>query len=140
MRSDHVSITSPSEFGSCFQQLSSRRDRSCNPGSVGVSFSDDDELSAWIHHPSWSVLQDFHRRNSSSLMSIIFFVAVFHTLTLGGTVSARSVKILLDRINNAEEPETRDNWWTEIRMEIRSHARALGCNAILGYEEHTSIW
>lgn len=54
-------------------------------------------------------------------------------------VSARSVK-LLDRINNSEEPETRDNWWTEIRMEVRSHARALGCTVILGYEEHTSIW
>lgn len=54
-------------------------------------------------------------------------------------MSARSVK-LLDRINNSEEPETRDNWWTEIRMEVRSHARALGCSAILGYEEHTSIW
>ncbi|XP_046644781.1 C2 domain-containing protein 5-like isoform X3 [Daphnia pulicaria] len=58
---------------------------------------------------------------------------------IGGTVSARSVK-LLDRINNSEgEPETRDNWWTEIRMEVRSHARALGCSVILGYEEHTSI-
>ncbi|XP_059351157.1 C2 domain-containing protein 5-like isoform X2 [Daphnia carinata] len=57
---------------------------------------------------------------------------------VGGTVSARSVK-LLDRINNSEEPETRDNWWTEIRMEVRSHARALGCSVILGYEEHTSI-
>lgn len=58
----------------------------------------------------------------------------------GGTVCARSVK-LLDRINSSsEEPETRDNWWTEIRMEVRSHARALGCTVILGYEEHTSIW
>ena len=57
---------------------------------------------------------------------------------IGGTVSARSVK-LLDRINNSEEPETRDNWWTEIRMEVRSHARSLGCTVILGYEEHTSI-
>jgi len=57
---------------------------------------------------------------------------------IGGTVSARSVK-LLDRINNSEEPETRDNWWTELRMEVRSHARALGCTVILGYEEHTSI-
>ena len=63
----------------------------------------------------------------------------FHLCHTGGTVSARSVK-LLDRINNSEEPETRDNWWTEIRMEVRSHARALGCSVILGYEEHTSIW
>ncbi|XP_069132346.1 C2 domain-containing protein 5-like [Argopecten irradians] len=57
---------------------------------------------------------------------------------LGGVVSARSVK-LLDKIHNPEEPETRDAWWTEIRTEIRSHARAMGCHAVLGYSEHTSI-
>ncbi|XP_023709422.1 C2 domain-containing protein 5 isoform X2 [Cryptotermes secundus] len=57
---------------------------------------------------------------------------------LGGTVSSRSVK-LLERITNLEEPETRDAWWTEIRMEVRSHARALGCNVVLGYSENTSI-
>jgi uncharacterized protein YbjQ (UPF0145 family) len=59
-------------------------------------------------------------------------------LHLGGTVSSRSVK-LLERITNLEEPETRDAWWTEIRMEVRSHARALGCNVVLGYSENTSI-
>ena len=57
----------------------------------------------------------------------------------GGAVSARSVK-LLERISNLEEPESRDTWWSEIRMEIRSHARALNCNAVLGYAETTSIW
>ncbi|KDR22889.1 uncharacterized protein LOC110841472 isoform X2 [Zootermopsis nevadensis] len=59
-------------------------------------------------------------------------------LHLGGTVSSRSVK-LLERVTNLEEPETRDAWWTEIRMEVRSHARALGCNVVLGYSENTSI-
>lgn len=59
-------------------------------------------------------------------------------LVTGGTVSSRSVK-LLERITNLEEPETRDAWWTEIRMEVRSHARALGCNVVLGYSENTSI-
>ncbi|XP_044741540.1 C2 domain-containing protein 5 isoform X2 [Chrysoperla carnea] len=57
---------------------------------------------------------------------------------IGGTVSARSVK-LLERISNIEEPETRDAWWTELRMEIRSHARALACNVVLGYTEQASI-
>ncbi|XP_063929582.1 C2 domain-containing protein 5 isoform X2 [Zophobas morio] len=57
---------------------------------------------------------------------------------IGGAVSARSVK-LLERISNLEEPESRDTWWSEIRMEIRSHARALNCNAVLGYAETTSI-
>ncbi|CAG7826260.1 unnamed protein product [Allacma fusca] len=57
---------------------------------------------------------------------------------LGGTVSARSVK-LLERITNLDEPESRDSWWTEIRMEIRSHARSIGCNIVLGYEEQTTM-
>lgn len=54
-------------------------------------------------------------------------------------MSSRSVK-LLDQINNPEEPETRDAWWIELRKEIRSHCRALCCNAVLGYCENTYIW
>ncbi|XP_043943633.1 C2 domain-containing protein 5 isoform X2 [Protopterus annectens] len=81
-------------------------------------------------------------------------------LHVGGVVSARSVK-LLDRIHNpafvgimantrshklldwnsfnADEPETRDAWWAEIRLEIKSHAKALGCHAVVGYSESTNI-
>ncbi|XP_057203662.1 C2 domain-containing protein 5 isoform X9 [Triplophysa rosa] len=77
-------------------------------------------------------------------------------LHVGGVVSARSVK-LLDRIHNpalgntrsyklldwnsftADEPETRDAWWEEIRQEIKSHVKALGCHAVVGYSESTSI-
>uniref|UniRef100_A0A6B2EF72 Putative ca2+-dependent phospholipid-binding protein n=1 Tax=Phlebotomus kandelakii TaxID=1109342 RepID=A0A6B2EF72_9DIPT len=57
---------------------------------------------------------------------------------LGSAVCSRSVK-LLERVPNPDEPETRDSWWTELRMEIRSHARALGCNVVLGYAETTTI-
>ncbi|XP_043943656.1 C2 domain-containing protein 5 isoform X23 [Protopterus annectens] len=59
-------------------------------------------------------------------------------LHVGGVVSARSVK-LLDRIHNPDEPETRDAWWAEIRLEIKSHAKALGCHAVVGYSESTNI-
>ncbi|XP_020286342.1 C2 domain-containing protein 5 isoform X2 [Pseudomyrmex gracilis] len=59
-------------------------------------------------------------------------------LQIGGLVSSKSVK-LLERISNLEEPEGRDAWWTEIRMEVRSHARALACNVVIGYREETSI-
>jgi len=38
-----------------------------------------------------------------------------------------------------DEPETRDMWWVELRTEIRSHMRAMGCHAVLGYSEQTSI-
>lgn len=57
---------------------------------------------------------------------------------LGATVSARSVKVLA-RVPNPDDPETRDSWWNELRMEIRSHARAIGCNMVLGYSETTTI-
>ncbi|XP_078046490.1 uncharacterized protein LOC144474946 isoform X1 [Augochlora pura] len=59
-------------------------------------------------------------------------------LHFGGLVSSRSVK-LLERISNLEEPESRDSWWKEVRMEVRSHARALACNVVVGYREETSI-
>lgn len=54
-------------------------------------------------------------------------------------MTARSVK-LLERISNLEEPESRDAWWNEIRMEIRAHCRAFGCTVVVGYEEHTTMW
>lgn len=54
-------------------------------------------------------------------------------------VNAKSVK-LLERMSNMEEPESRDAWWSELRLEMRSHARALSCNVILGYSENTAIW
>ena len=57
---------------------------------------------------------------------------------LGGIVSSRSVK-LLDKINNPDNSEVRDSWWNELRMELRSHAKAMGCYAVVGYSEYTSI-
>lgn len=45
-----------------------------------------------------------------------------YILKLGGLVSCRSVK-LLDGLEDDESGETRDGWWTEIRQEVRSHAR-----------------
>ena len=55
----------------------------------------------------------------------------------GGLVSCRSVKLL--EHGHEEEEDLRDSWWTEIRREIRSHARALCCNLIVGYTEDTVI-
>ena len=57
---------------------------------------------------------------------------------LGGLVSCRSVK-LLEGQGNEEDDDLRDSWWTEIRREVRSHARALSCNLIVGYTEDTVI-
>lgn len=57
---------------------------------------------------------------------------------LGATVSARSVK-LLEKTTEKEELETRDSWFNELRMEIRGHAKSVGCNVILGYSESVTI-
>lgn len=52
----------------------------------------------------------------------------------GGLVCAASIKIL-----DNDEREVREAWWTELRDEMKSHARTLGCNHIAGYTEQTSI-
>jgi hypothetical protein len=57
---------------------------------------------------------------------------------LGGLVCCRSVKLLDGELE--ENRMQRENWWQEIRQEIRSHARCLGCNLVIGYTEDTSIW
>uniref|UniRef100_A0A5F9CPK5 C2 domain-containing protein 5 n=1 Tax=Oryctolagus cuniculus TaxID=9986 RepID=A0A5F9CPK5_RABIT len=79
----------------------------------------------------------FCRRREFPFFTLTAFPAGF-LVHVGGVVSARSVK-LLDRIHNPDEPETRDAWWAEIRQEIKSHAKALGCHAVVGYSESTSI-
>lgn len=58
---------------------------------------------------------------------------------IGATVSARSVKLLDKSTANPEDMETRDSWFNELRMEIRGHAKSLGCNVVLGYTETASI-
>ena len=40
----------------------------------------------------------------------------------------------------ADDPETRDAWWREIRVEMKAHLKAMGCSVIMGYCENTSIW
>ncbi|XP_035167280.1 C2 domain-containing protein 5 isoform X10 [Oxyura jamaicensis] len=102
----------------------------------------------------------FCRRREFPFFTLTAFPPGF-LVHVGGVVSARSVK-LLDRIHNpafvgimgntrsyklldwnsfnSDEPETRDAWWAEIRQEIKSHAKALGCHAVVGYSESTSIW
>ncbi|XP_072217531.1 C2 domain-containing protein 5 isoform X3 [Excalfactoria chinensis] len=79
----------------------------------------------------------FCRRREFPFFTLTAFPPGF-LIHVGGVVSARSVK-LLDRIHNPDEPETRDAWWAEIRQEIKSHAKALGCHAVVGYSESTSI-
>ncbi|KAI9103092.1 hypothetical protein DFS34DRAFT_351995 [Phlyctochytrium arcticum] len=55
-------------------------------------------------------------------------------LGIGGLVSATSVKVIEN-----DSIEVREAWWTELREEIKSHARALGCHYVIGYSENSSI-
>lgn len=35
--------------------------------------------------------------------------------------------------------ESRDTWWQEVREEVKSHAKTLNCNAVIGYTESVTI-
>ena len=59
---------------------------------------------------------------------------------LGAVVSARSVKFLGRLAAKIADQETRDEWWTELREEVRSHARALHCNYVVGYREMCVVY
>ncbi|CAK1545753.1 unnamed protein product [Leptosia nina] len=54
---------------------------------------------------------------------------------IGGTVCARSVKL----VDGGGESSSRAAWWAELRTELRAHARALRCTAVLAYCEKAAI-
>ncbi|XP_023207385.1 C2 domain-containing protein 5 isoform X7 [Xiphophorus maculatus] len=157
-----------SPFKPCSRQSSSSdTDLSLTPktgmGSGGSAGKEAGPLKTLLRQQTQTALEQRGASSSGLLLNAREFP--FFTLTsfppgflvhVGGVVSARSVK-LLDRIHNpalgntrsyklldwnsvtADEPETRDAWWEEIRQEIKSHAKALGCHAVVGYSENTSI-
>ena len=61
-------------------------------------------------------------------------------IRIGGLVTARSVKYLGKLATKLSDQETRDGWWSELRDEIRSHARTLCCSHVVGYEESSTIY
>ena len=58
---------------------------------------------------------------------------------IGGLVVARSVKYLGKLASKLSDQETRDGWWSELRDEIRSHAKTLCCSHVIGYSEASTI-
>lgn len=67
---------------------------------------------------------------------------------LGGVVSARAIKLISEA--GADHPDAlaagasgeenvREAWLNELREDIRSHARLLNCNAVLGYREEIRV-
>ncbi|XP_073785073.1 C2 domain-containing protein 5 isoform X37 [Danio rerio] len=167
LRAQTFSSFSPSKSYSR-QSSSSDTELSLTPktgmGSGGSAGKEAGPLKALLRQQTQSALEQrgvsssseaFVRTGEYPFFTLTSFPSGF-LLHVGGVVSARSVK-LLDRIHNpalgntrsyklldwnsftADEPETRDAWWEEIRQEIKSHAKALGCHAVVGYSESTSI-
>jgi hypothetical protein len=60
-------------------------------------------------------------------------------LRLAGVVSARTVKLFRSKNRKAEVQQHFDKWWSELRQEIRRHARALRCQFVIGYTEHLTV-
>eukprot|EP00467_Chlorarachnion_reptans_P021975 CAMPEP_0114489534 /NCGR_PEP_ID=MMETSP0109-20121206/1942_1 /TAXON_ID=29199 /ORGANISM="Chlorarachnion reptans, Strain CCCM449" /LENGTH=1094 /DNA_ID=CAMNT_0001666055 /DNA_START=35 /DNA_END=3320 /DNA_ORIENTATION=+ len=56
---------------------------------------------------------------------------------LGGAVNSRAVHLITGK---RAKQDLRDEWWAEVRDEIRSHAQSLQCTHILGYRERTTIY
>ncbi|XP_016147351.1 C2 domain-containing protein 5 isoform X1 [Sinocyclocheilus grahami] len=168
LRAQTFSSFSPSKSYSR-QSSSSDTELSLTPktgmGSGGSAGKEAGPLKVFLRQQTQSALEQrgvsssseaFVRTGEYPFFTLTAFPPGF-LLHVGGVVSARSVK-LLDRIHNpalgnntrsyklldwnsftADEPETRDAWWEEIRQEIKSHAKALGCHAVVGYSESTSI-
>lgn len=60
-------------------------------------------------------------------------------IRVGGLVATRSVKFLGKLASKLSDQETRDGWWTELRDEIRGHAKTLCCTHVIGYTEASTI-
>ena len=55
---------------------------------------------------------------------------------MGSVVHSRSVKIIHSRCKQTD----RDDWWDELRYEIKQHALTQGCTHVFGYEEKSSTY
>jgi C2 domain len=83
-----------------------------------------------------------HRENSDEDEVKLLTLREFDSnvrVRFGGMVTARSVKYLGNLASKLSDQETRDCWWTELRDEIRAHAKILCCSHIIGYLEASTI-
>jgi hypothetical protein len=60
-------------------------------------------------------------------------------LRLSGVVTARSIKVIPRVRSDNQNQQIRDSWWSEVREEIRSHARFMNCQFVIGYTESATI-
>lgn len=97
-----------------------------------------------INPPSVASLRALHRElnNTDTDEVQLLTLKVFSPhirVRIGGLVTARSVKYLGKLASKLADQETRDGWWSELRDEIRTHARTLCCSHVIGYTEASTI-
>jgi hypothetical protein len=78
------------------------------------------------------------RQGEVSLLTVGSFDSSVR-VRIGGLVTARCVKYLGNLASKLSDQETRDGWWSELRDEIRSHAKILCCSHVVGYLEASTI-
>ncbi|KAI9145612.1 hypothetical protein BKA69DRAFT_1048633 [Paraphysoderma sedebokerense] len=106
-----------------------------------VSSASSIEITQYSASTSPAFTPSLHRRNQRNriieqpvqLITLSAFPVNF-IHGIGGIVTAKSVKLL-----GVDDVEVRDQWWQEIRDEIKSHAKALNCQYVVGYTESTTI-
>ena len=59
---------------------------------------------------------------------------------IAGVAMAHSIKTVPKGSSEEKGRATRDKWWSELRAEVKSHARFLGCQYVLGYRETTVFY
>lgn len=59
---------------------------------------------------------------------------------IAGVAMAHSIKTVPKGSSEEKGRTTRDKWWSELRAEVKSHARFLGCQYVLGYRETTVFY
>lgn len=78
------------------------------------------------------------RQGEVALLTVASFDSSVR-VRIGGLVTARCVKYLGNLASKLSDQETRDGWWSELRDEIRSHAKILCCSHVVGYLEASTI-
>lgn len=120
-----------------------------SPSSVKALDSDDEDA------PTLSPSDDENRSDMAGLAFNQVIPGVIPLLTItkmpactlrsvGGIVSAKNVKLLsrsrAQQFTQGKDAELRQEWFDEMRQEIREHARLLRCNVVYGYSEQVTAY
>jgi len=138
--SSYTSSSSSSSSDSDSDDYEDSDTESSSSSSSSLSSSSDSEISTSSKKTAAKAAKESRPIKDSNLVSDVHLLTLdsFQSKVLvhiGGVVAVKSVKIL----KKSNTQETRDIYWTEIRNEIKSHAKSLGCNYIIGYVESTTI-